>query len=241
MPNPIINALDVGFNPIGVSFDNTPIFNQVLKTDVTNLYFPAGNYYFNTQPDIISKPFVIRGNGINSTTLTRNFSTTNLYSALLHSKCSFIAEDFGIIAAAGTSGGSGIKAEGLSASASVFRNLYITGGYSGTFAVPLSLYSTDEMGIRDCQIDNVRLFSGTSHLAWLVNTKGLRCDINAYPAGGTVDDITIQGIGTIRPTNILMTTHYLQTLNLYNTDNLTVIGIGNTKVNQTNCNNIKLI
>lgn len=236
----MIDALCLGFIPNDITFDNTPIFNTVLESTVTDLYFSAGDYYFNTQPNIINKPFSIRGNGINITSLIRNFSTNDLYSALLHTKCSFIAENFGIIATPETHGGGGIKIETIRGSSSVLRDLYITGGYNATFDIPICLYALEEMGIRDCLIDNVDLFSATEHLAWFVNVKGLTCNLNAYPAGGIVDHVTIQGSET-RSSNILITTHYLQTLYLYNVDNIAVLGIGNTTINQTNCNNVRLI
>ena len=236
----IANAKDVGFIADEPGFDNTAVWNRVIKDKlVTQLYFPGGVYYFNSQTDIIERPLYITGDGINSTSFIRNFSTDNLYSGLVHAKGTLIIEKLSIVAAEKTRGGSALKAETINASASIFRDLYITGKYTGTFDVPMSLYSADDMGIRSCKIENVEVFSGTHHIAWFVNPKGLTAEVNAYPAGGTVNHVTIQGYGASRASNITLNTRYLDMLYLYNTDNLTLRSLGTTKVSQTDCKNIR--
>lgn len=237
------DARELGFVPDDVTFDNTRVWNEVIKNPfVTGVHFTGGSYYFNSQPDKIERPFNIRGDGINSTSFIRNYSSLDLYSALVHAKGTLCIEKLSIIAAEKTSGGSGLKAEGLAASGSIFRDLYITGKYTGTFEVPMSLYSADDMGIRSCKIENVEVFSGTHHIAWLVNPKGLTAEINAYPAGGTVNHVTVQGYGASRASNISLSTRYMDSLYLYNTDNLTLRSLGTTKVTPSkDCHNIRLM
>lgn len=239
----ITNALDVGFVPNDITFDNSGILNNVISSllNVSNLYFPSGAYYFNTPPNPISRPFVIRGNGINSTAFIRNYNPIDSFSALFEAQNTVIFENFSIMAQIGTSNGSAITLYGLSASSSILRDLYITGGYSATFAMPLILYSTDPLGIRGCTIDNVELFSATVHLAWFVNVKGLICNLSGYPAGGTCNNITIQNYGNSYSSNILFDTTYLEVLYLYSVSNMSFRGVSNTIVNEINCTNVTLL
>lgn len=237
------DAIALGFIPNDINFDNADILNNVLQNQpsIDNIYFPEGAFYFNKAPDPINRAFTIRGNGINSTAFIRNYSTVDAFSALLDARSTVTIENFSINAEAGTTGGCAIKLYGVTASSSIIRDMYITGGYNATYTMPLVLYSIDPLGIRGCIIDNVELFSATVHLAWLVNVKGLVCNLSAYPAGGTNNNVTIQNYGTSRSSNILLDTTYLEVLYLYSVDNMSFRGVGNTIVNEINCNNISLI
>lgn len=239
----MINVLDYGIVADNIAIDNTPAWNNLIANIGADrdIYFPAGIYYFNSCPNIINKVVSVRGCGINATSLIRNFSTTNFDNALFHSTATFNLSGTGILAGTGTSGGSAILLNGLQASASTLRDLYITGQVGGTWAVPLHLKSSDPLGIRSVYIENVELFAATTCIAWMINPKGLTMsNVQGYPAGGTVGHMTIQHSGAIRPSNIDIRTRYLETLYLYNSDNVTITSTPSTVVNQNNCTKVKV-
>src|SRR5215813_1519309 len=186
-----INVLDAGLRAGDPLYDNTPKFNALIKNlgSVRTVYFPSGAYYFNSAPKIIEQNITMIGNGINSTSLIRNYTATSYYDVLLYTKRTIKIESIGILAASGTQHGGAIRVEGQAASASVLRDLYITGQNGGTFDIPLTVSSNDELGIRDCNIDNVQLFAATWHLAWFVNVRGLKAKFDAYPAGGSAKHV----------------------------------------------------
>lgn len=221
-----IHVGDAGLRPGDPKYDNTPKFNKLMEmiSSRRTIYFGAGAYYFNSPPKIIEQSVVMIGDHTNSTSLIRNYNATGPDEALIHTRRTLVMERLPVLAGEGTSHGGAIRLEGLSASASVLRDLYITtaGQKGGTFDIPLTLYSTHELGIRGCLIDNVELFAATVHIAWFVNVKGLTARLNGYPAGGTVDHITIQGYDSTkrRSEAIQFETRHLVRLYVYTTNNL---------------------
>lgn len=240
-PAPNINVLDEGLRPGDPKYDNTPKFNELLDKlgPVRTIYFPSGAYYFNSRPKLITKNVVIVGDGINATSFIRNYDGGNYDEALIHTQRTIAIERVGILAASGTGGGGAVRLEGESASSSVLRDLYITGQPGGTFAIPLTLYSIDDKGIRGCNIDNVKLFAATLHLAWFVNVRGLTAKLDAYPAGGTVDYITVQGVDAgLKSDNVQIDTTHLVRMWVYTTNNLTLRTPGTLVIKDTVSTNI---
>jgi hypothetical protein len=225
----IINVIQQGLKPNDPNYDNAPWFNKLVANigTVQTIYFPSGIYYFNSRPNVITKPLVIRGDGVSSTNLIRNFNGRNHDEALIHTQRTIYIEKLAISARAGTSHGGAIRLDGRLASESVLRDLYITGQSGGTFDIPLTLYSNDKLGIRGCLIDNVELFAATVHIAWFVNVRGLTAKLNAYPAGGTVDHVTIQGINSdLRSAAIQFETRHLVRLYVYKSNDITLRTLG---------------
>jgi hypothetical protein len=231
------DAIQYGFTPGDPSFDNSVVLNNYVANvgaDRT-LHFPSGTYYFNTAPNTITKGLVIRGDGINNTSFIRNYTPSSYADALIHTTTPLVLENLGILAA--TEGGGAIKLDGLGASASVLRDLYITAQSGGNWAIPLTLISGDPLGIRGVNIDNVELFAATMQLAWFVNVQGLTANFNAYPAGGTANHIVVQGSGSYHSSAVKINTRHLVTAWLYDTDNISIDTLGTT-VNQQNCTNV---
>lgn len=238
----MINVLDHGFQTGDQYFNNSILLNNLIANLGTDreIYFPAGTYYFNTPLDIINIPVVFKGCGINNTALIRNYTESDLNKALIIAKETIIIKNLSIHSGQNCTGGGAIRLDGLSASASVLRDLYITGLQGGTWHIPLVLNGPEQLGIRSCYIDNVELFAATIHLFWFINTRGLTANIQGYPAGGSANHGTIQQSGSYRPSNIDIRTRYLETLYLYSTDNFTILSTPKTNIIQTNCTNIKV-
>lgn len=236
----MINVLEAGLKANNTGFNNSLAWNDLLVNigSDRDVYFPQGSYYFKTTPNSPTTPLTIRGCGINNTTIIRDYSTNNYIDALFKFNYSTHVSNLGILSGSGRIGGSAIYLHGLQASSSVIRDFYCSAQSGGNWQIPLILYSLDPMGIRTCCIDNVELFAATMHLAWFVNPKGLTANISGYPAGGKVNHMVIQGASSIRPANIQFKTRYLEKLWLYNTDNARVHTLGNTSVQQNDCNNV---
>lgn len=240
-----LNVLDYGFVANDPLFDNTPKLNALISGlgTTSTIYFPSGVYYFNSKPNVINKKVRIQGSTMTDVVLVRNYTPSNYLDSLLHATDTVVIESLAIHAGQGTTGGGAIHLEGLGASASILRDLYITiqgGGSTANWEIPVTLYSSDSLGIRGCLLDNVEVFAATTHSVWLVNVKGLTARVNAYPAGGTVGHITVQDYSGYRSANIRMETRHLVSLYVYNTDYLTLSGLGNTSVYPSNSTNIRV-
>lgn len=237
-----MDAKAVGFVPNDCTFDNTPILNSVIAnaTDDRVLSFPPGDYYFLTQPEIIDKHFIIEGIGLEAVKLIRKFNGM-AGTALIHCTENCIIRQMSIKAAAGTSNGDAIRIDGLDASGSILRDLYITGEPGGTWRTTITLTSSDPLGIRSCLIDNVEAFAATVHIAHFLNVKGATIRINGYPAGGTVSHMTIQHFNQHRSAAIQFETRHLPMLYLYNTDDIKIQSLGGTVLQVNNSTNVKVI
>jgi hypothetical protein len=65
------------------------------------------------------------------------------------------------------------------------------------------------------------IFAATLHIAWFVNVRGLIAKLDAYPAGGNVDHITVQGVDAkLKSDNVQIDTTHLVRLWVYTTNNL---------------------
>jgi len=240
----MINVKDYGLKNNDSTFDNTPVWNVLLTSlgDDKEIYFPAGVWYFKTKPAIIKTPLTVRGCGLNNTNLFRDYIESDLNSALIHTNNTLNLSNLAITAVAGTSGGGAVKLDGLPASGSILRDLYITGQQKGTWAIPVTLYSSDPLGIRTCHIDNLDIFAATIHLIWCVNVRGLTLNANCYPAGGTSNQVTIQHYDAQnRSANIQIETRYMDKLYLYNTDSLIIQSVVGTSIVQSGCTKIRSI
>lgn len=223
-PVPNINVINEGFRPDDPNFDNTPKFDELLGKirSVSTIYFPSGAYYFNSEPKLITNNVVIIGDGINATSFIRNYNASDFNDVLIHTRRTITIEKISIIAASGTSRGGAIRIEGESSNSSALRELYITGQTGGTFEIPLTLWSDDRKGIRDCKIDKVEISAATHHVAWFVNVRGLTAEFNAYPDGGTTGQVTIQGFKDLMSDNIQIETSHLVLLKIYDSNNITL-------------------
>ena len=227
-----VNAVDYGFIPDDPTYDNTVKLDSFVQSDPddTILYFPKGSYYFNSQPQIIDKGITIRGGGTNVTTFVRNYVPSSYSDNLLHFTRTAVVKNIAILAK--TQGGGAIKLEGLPASSSVLRDLYITAMTGGNYAIPLTLASSHRLGIRGITIDNVELFAATIHGAWFQNVRGLTANFQYYPAGGVVSHVVIQGSAGYRSSSIKINTRHLPFIYFYATDGAKINTL-NTAVSQS--------
>lgn len=220
----LTSALQLGFIPNDSTVDNTPTLNQAVQAGESSIEFEKGTYYFKSAPNQITTPLMIKGAGINSTNLRRAYDEPDLNKALLHTTATLNLSELSITSEG--VGGGAIRLEGLGASGSVLRDLYISATAGKNWAVPVTLFSTHPLGIRTTVIDNVKLFAATAQLLWLVNVQGLTANFEAYPAGGTTNQMTIQDYQGLRSNNIMIETTYLEKLWIYNTSNISVRHFG---------------
>lgn len=238
----MINALDYGFKTGQASIDNTAMLNKfIADTSLSEctLYFPKGEYWFHSLSNKIDRYINVVGEGINKTTFVRNYPSSTLMSGLLHATKTVNIKDIAFWAKNQSHGGCCVLLEGLDASASVLENLYITSPDKTQWGIPICLTSTAPLGIRGCAIKNCYVFAANTHLAWFVNVQGLFLQLNAYPAGGTVNQVVIQHTGSYSSNNISIDTTYMERLYLYNTNNVNLRHT-NTQVAQSGCSNIKV-
>lgn len=235
-----MNALDYGFIPNDSNFDNTSKLNEfvTLETDA-KLYFPKGTYYFNSLPTEIDRHLTILGDGLNKTGLVKNFSDGKLF----HATKTVIIEKMHIHTINGKNGGSAVYLEGLGASESVLRDLYITSPDGTTYGSPIVLYGGSEpLGIRDIFMENIECFAATSHILWGVNVKGLNMiGCQFYPAGGNTNHITLQHYGNLKTENVMFITRYCEQAYLYNVQNIKVIPVSNIIIQNNNSINVKVV
>lgn len=237
----MINAISYGFKSNDPAFDNSVIFNQFLSDpnrNDTELFFPAGTFYFLTQTNVISKTLNIRGCGPNNTNLMRSFSGN-----LVESTATVIIENFSIHAINKKNGAAAVQLTGLGASASILRNLYITSPDGTTYIAAVILNGGNQtLGVRGCYLEQIETFACTGHCVWMVNVKGLTLNsVQGYLAGGTVQHMTIQNIGSFRSSNILISTRYLPTLYTYSSDNIKVISAGGTAISNSGSTNVTVV
>lgn len=231
-------ATDLGFDP-GPAVDNTPAWNAMVAPGGPSLVLFDGTFTFKSPPNpITDRPMRLDGININASGFKRDYSPASLTEPLIRSTKTLVAERLAIVASAGGQG-IGLMLDGLAASDSIVRDCYITGN-GGMWCAPLSFFSADPLGIRGCMVSDCELFAAQYHLLWATNVRGLSLvDVNCYPAGGVSNYATIQGTGGYRSDSVHWITRYLTQLYLYNTDHVTLRGIGPTTINQSGCTNVR--
>lgn len=248
----MLNAAQLGFKADDPNYDNSTVLNGLPAhlsgsiPMIRTIFFPCGNYYFNTQPNILTEKLNFIGEGINGTAFIRNYDEPTIERGLLDCQATCKIEGISFHAADGCNGGSAITFRGRPASASVARDLYISAQGSGTWACGVTLWgATEELGVRSVMLENIEIFSCTSHLFWLINARGLTAiGLNGYPTGsGTVSHATVQhgGANNWRPSTIYINTRYLTQLYAYNTDNLTLAGINTSMLTASGCVNARKV
>lgn len=211
---------DLGFNK-DPDFDNTPIWNALAACGPSRVEVD-GVYTFKTRPNPISRPMRFEGETINSSGFRRDYHPTTSTEVFLDF-CQTCRVDGVAVTAHSGEGGIGARFHGLSASASVLRDAYITAQAGANWLVALNYWSADPLGIRSCLAQNVELFASSAHVLWVCNAKGLTLDnVNCYPAGGTSRHATVQGVNGHRSAKIRWTTRYLEKVWVYDTDDLLI-------------------
>jgi hypothetical protein len=249
----VIDAIEYGFVPGLPSFDCATILNRFVadKSLRRTIYFPSGSYWFNTQPQPISRTCTLIGDGTNGTSFVRNYVPEYSYSALLNITATSFVEKLSI--SAKTSGGCAVYLFGRGASASQLRSLTISKWEEGkTWAIPVLAHSLDPLGIRDLRLIDLSLFAATVHGMRLINTQGVTLrDVEYYPAGGTVSHVVIQNHGVFDPdpdnqdfkaANVKISTRYMPVVRAYGVKSMRIYSVGATKlVPDANCIDCKVV
>lgn len=205
------NVIDFGLVGDGVT-DNTALFNTLIAAIPTDsqspitVYFPSGDYYFNSRPNNISSSIKFIGDGVSRTTLRRNFSPAGNSDGLFNFREGANGSgvhDMAIISVTGTSGGCLIS---LVASAtgspdfSRFSDLYLTGDNSDTFKIWIdgSARTSSPIGVRDTFISNSSIFGGATGSIYAKGAIALNLsNTDTFPAGGTSGKIVITGDASV--------------------------------------------
>jgi hypothetical protein len=206
-----VSVKDFGLVGDGVT-DNTSAFNSLIAAIPTNsestviVYFPSGQYHFNSQPNNITSPIKFVGDGVNRTVLRRNFSPTSNENGLFNFRAGANGSgisNVAIISATGTSGGCLIS---LVASASGgpdfcrFSDLYLTSNNSDVYKIFIdgSLRTSSPQGVRDTFIGQSSIFGGTTGGIYAKGAIALHImNTDTFPAGGTSGKIVVTGDGTV--------------------------------------------
>ena len=233
-----ISATDLGFSS-DPAIDNTPAWNAAIAAGGPDCIYLNGLFRFKTRPNPILRPMRMEGANLNLSCLYRDYQPLTLTEPFIEARATFHLEKTSFNAPSGGQG-IGLQFTGLAASGSVYRDGYISAAAGAHWAIPLSLQSSDSLGIRSCCIDNVELFAATTHILWLCNAQGLTMQgVDCYPAGGTVSHATIQGQAGYRSAAINWTTRYLAQAYVYDTDNMTITGISPASLSINNSTNIR--
>lgn len=230
-----INIMDFGGTLTG---DNTPALNASLAACVTQgkrvIEFPAGYFRFNSQPALINGIRII-GQGTTATYLVREYSGDFLRfgGGTLGAGA---LENVGILAGAGTTGGSGVL---LTVTASdrpdwaSLRNVKITadGTGGGTFSNGILLDGSQPVspqGVRSVRISAVDVFACTQAAINVYNGVAIFMDnVGTYPAAGLTGDVYIGGgaAANLRSTLVCMNNMNIQgALHLLNCSKVTFSG-----------------
>lgn len=231
-----IDALSIGFSNDS-AFDNTPAWNTLVASGPNAVFFD-GAFYFKSQPNQIDRVLRIEGNGTNGTAFYRDYVPASTYAALIKTTKTLSMEKIAILAVQGTDGGA-VELNGLGASASILRDLYITAQTGSSWAIPLKLWSDDPLGIRGVLLDNIELFAATVHGFWFVNVQGLTAGVQYYPAGGTVSHAVIQHNGAYRSSSIELNTRHLAKLWVYKTDRMILKSVNGTNMILNDTTNVR--
>ena len=232
-------ATAIGFDP-NPAIDNTPAWNAMVAPGGPSHVLFDGVFSLKSPPNPITRHMRLDGININASGFTRDYSPASLTEPMIRATKTTVVEKLGIIAKQGGQG-IGVMFDGLGASDSIIRDCYITGN-GGVWCVPLSFHAADTLGIRGCYAGDCELFAATHHLLWATNVRGLSLmDVNCYPAGGTVDYATVQHGAGGRSDGVHWLTRYLTKLYLYNTDNVTLRGMGPITVINSGSTNVRQV
>lgn len=194
----------------GANFDNTPALAAYMAyasaRGSVELYIPTGVYNFNTQPPSFGTGMQcsIRGDGVNSTVLVRNFNGNGTAGFLDFVGCSGATlKSMALNAAASSAGGSMIRVVATSvngASGQSFEDLSIaplgTNNYDYGILWSGAAKTAGSLGSRDNSLRDVVVFGSRVTGVWLAGVNGLCWNGGAiYPAGGTAFYV-LQIVGT---------------------------------------------
>jgi hypothetical protein len=205
-------------------FDNTPPMNAAILALANRpnktLRFRAGTYTFNSKPLNINDTLRIEGQGVNGTTLVRNYNESVPETGFLHihgPNCQVAR--LGIVAGNGTVGGAAIALVTLTVSHPspdwcVFEDLYLSGGgqWDYTFYAFGRNRPTDVPGVRDLVVRNVWMFAARRDILHLDNVNNAWISGGFFPAGGTTNTVTIRGDADHSSHNIMLQATYLDAL-----------------------------
>ena len=216
------------------STDNTAAFNAAITSMIANgdryLFFPKGNYKFNSKPNDIPSGIILMGAGIVQTTLIRNYNAGSGQEGFLVwtglNEGGGGAWDMSIQAGQSTSSGAAIKLVATAAKSpdgANFRNLWVTvqgspaGTWNYTVYVDGSARSSPQ-GVRDTYWQNCHIFGASTSAIYLNNVVGYTfVGGGVYSAGGATGKVTITGgstYGTDRSALVHLVTNIQDELNL---------------------------
>ena len=227
--------------------DNTSAFNNAVLACTAGYYtlwVPGGTYRFASRPNTIGNPISIRAEARGATFFLKDYNEATASNGFISSNSgALFLENLYIYANTGRTGGAGIKltaqAGGASPDYSTIRGCVVT-GLSGTGTWNYAIYldgsarTSAPEGIRDITIENCDFFAATTEIATFTSCNNLKISNTAFfPAGGTSNDIRINGAGANTSNNVIIHTNFVEDINIVDAAWVTIVAA----VNIQNINN----
>lgn len=245
----MINAINFGFVPNDITFDNAVKWNEWLAQSDNHIYFPNGTYSFLTQPNAVDKAVVIEGSNMVGTRFNRCYSSSGSFIKFVDGFASRL-ENIRIVAQT-HSGGIGLEvqsqADGRSPDYFSLKNVVVTADNTNTWAISAAFNGVNRArqqlsGLRDCHIDNLICFCASNALILINTCHGMYMNCQTYPAWGPSSKIQFnawaddpsKGVVIVSPVAI-------GALDLWNVNGAVVTAPYIYNVNRINGANVKLI
>jgi hypothetical protein len=218
----IASFLDFGAVADGAT-SNTAALNAViaaaaLSPTTMKVFVPRGVYYFNTQPNNITAPIMLVGEGRNTTYFVRNYSGASNDVGLLNFRAtgqSSAVEDLLICSGNSTTGGCLISvvqpSSGDGGDWCRFNNLRLTssvavGGAGNSHAFALYFDGsarTSPLGLRSTWVQDCIIFGGTSGAAYIKSVVNFNwMNTPTYSGGGTSGMVVLTGTSAVNSYNV---------------------------------------
>lgn len=186
-----IKAIEFGFKPNDKSFDNTLVWNELVKQGEVKIEFSPGQYHFLTKPNAVTNGINIKGHSMSSTTLVKNYVGNEPFIEI-----NFVmgckVSDIGIYNT--VPGGVGLQLKALdnntSPDYSTLRNLYISGSSPWTVSLDLDGQKRNS-GLRDLYVENVHVFASTVRAVRAIKLINFKFIGSIFEAGGSNNSFEI--------------------------------------------------
>lgn len=226
--------------------DNKSAFDRLVAACKGPTYcarIANGHYRFASRPATIGTAITIQGESKGGVWLVRDYNETVATTGFLEANGgTLVLQDVYLIAAAGKTGGCGLKlvaqASGASPDFSRISGVYIS-GLSNTgrwdFAILADgIARTSPPGLRDLSIDDCYFFAATSEIARFASVNNAQIRAGFFQAGGTATSLRISGVSGNPSNNIMVHASFAVDLNIDFTNYLTFISsVGLQNVNNT--------
>ncbi len=217
-----------GYPDQGSAIDITPALNAAmtyLSTSASDrwLYITEGAYYFNTEPPVRDFQASVRGDGMFTTTLYKNFQSTNIWNGVIthtDNADGSIVEDLAVIGVSGSTNGTAgtgcglglysVNADGSISFVNYTRVRVTTDSPVGADRYKYGIYwngtnaTSGALGLRACTMTNVQVFGAELGSAYLAGMNS--CNVSGASAfnsaGGTTGVLVIDGSAAVANTGL---------------------------------------